>query len=140
MTKASSSKRPSKFTPQAIEKIKECVKQGLNREDIAQLLDVTVGSLQVTCSRLGISLRRSSGHDQSYDQLKTQSSPQMVEQGSPVTARLALAIKRKDGEWALDVPLSQETIGELGIVAAIRGMGLVELIAEILCETIPRQF
>jgi len=30
----------------------------MGREDIAKSLDVTVGSLQVTCSRLGISLRR----------------------------------------------------------------------------------
>ena len=31
--------------------------QGICREDIAKSLDVTLGSLQVTCSRLGISLR-----------------------------------------------------------------------------------
>jgi hypothetical protein len=132
--KASSSKRPSKFTPQAIEKIKECVKQGLGREDIALLLDVTVGSLQVTCSRLGISLRRPSQHDPSHDQLKTQLPPQSVEQGSPLTAKFALTIKRKDGEWALDVPLSEETIGELAIEAAFRGMGIGELIVHVLCE------
>ena len=50
--------RPTKFTPQAIEKIKELVAQGVGRDEIANLLDVTVGSLQVTCSKLGISLRR----------------------------------------------------------------------------------
>ena len=30
----------------------------LGRDDIANRLEVTVGSLQVTCSRLGISLRK----------------------------------------------------------------------------------
>ena len=50
--------RQTKFTPHAIEKIKELVAQGVSREAIASLLGVTVGSLQVTCSRLGISLRR----------------------------------------------------------------------------------
>ena len=33
-------------------------RQGASREEIASLLGVTVGSLKVTCSRLGISLRR----------------------------------------------------------------------------------
>ena len=33
--------------------------EGISRERIAKLIDVSVGSLQVTCSRLGISLRRS---------------------------------------------------------------------------------
>jgi hypothetical protein len=69
----------SKFTPQAIEKITEGVKQGLSREEIAKVLDVSVGSLQVTCSRLGISLRRPRAHDPSHDRLKTQSPPQMAE-------------------------------------------------------------
>src|SRR5260370_38779658 len=50
--------RRVKFTPQAIEKIKDWVAQGVSRDEIANLLDVTVGSLQVACSRLGISLRR----------------------------------------------------------------------------------
>jgi hypothetical protein len=34
------------------------VQRGKCREEIAELIGVTVGSLQVTCSRLGISLRR----------------------------------------------------------------------------------
>ena len=50
--------RRVKFTPQAIENIKEFVAQGISRDEIANRLGVTVGSLQVTCSRLGISLRR----------------------------------------------------------------------------------
>src|SRR5215468_3219202 len=54
MTNASSSARGRrvKFTPQAIEKIKELVAEGLSRDEIANRLGVTVGSLQVTCSRL----------------------------------------------------------------------------------------
>jgi hypothetical protein len=34
------------------------VERGKSREEIAELIGVTVGSLQVTCSRLGIRLRR----------------------------------------------------------------------------------
>ena len=55
MTNASSSRgRRTKFTPQAIEKIKAFVAEGISREEIANRLGVTVGSLQVTCSRLVI--------------------------------------------------------------------------------------
>jgi hypothetical protein len=47
-----------KFTPERIQQIRNLVERGKNREEIAALIGVTVGSLQVTCSRLGISLRR----------------------------------------------------------------------------------
>src|ERR1700738_850698 len=38
--------------------IRNLVEQGKSRAEIAELIGVTVASLQVTCSRLGISLRR----------------------------------------------------------------------------------
>jgi hypothetical protein len=50
--------RPTKFTPERIQQIKNLVERGKSREDIAELVGVTLGSLAVTCSKLGISLRR----------------------------------------------------------------------------------
>ena len=50
--------RPIKFTPERLQQIKNLVERGLSRERIAETIGVTLGSLQVTCSRLGISLRR----------------------------------------------------------------------------------
>ena len=50
--------RPTKFTPERIEQIRNLVERGKSREEIAEIIGVTVGSLQVTCSKLGISLRR----------------------------------------------------------------------------------
>ena len=50
--------RQIKFTPERIQQIKNLVERGKSRGEIADLVGVTVGSLQVTCSRLGISLRR----------------------------------------------------------------------------------
>src|SRR5262249_53504495 len=50
--------RQLKFTPERIQQIKNLLERGKSREEIAELMGVTVGSLQVTCSRLGISLRR----------------------------------------------------------------------------------
>jgi hypothetical protein len=51
-------RQPRKFTLENIARIKDWIAQGLGRDDIANRLEVTVGSLQVTCSRLGISLRK----------------------------------------------------------------------------------
>ena len=50
--------RQIKFTPERIQQIKNLVERGKSREEIAELIGATVGSLQVTCSRFGISLRR----------------------------------------------------------------------------------
>src|SRR5215471_744976 len=47
-----------KFTPERLQQIINLVERGKSRDEIADILDVSVGSLQVTCSRLGISLRR----------------------------------------------------------------------------------
>src|SRR5215475_9799875 len=50
--------RSIKFTPERLQQIKNLVERGKSRDEIANILGVTVASLQVTCSRLGISLRR----------------------------------------------------------------------------------
>ena len=57
-TSGTSGRKPTKFTQERISQIRNLVEQGTSREEIAKLIEVTVGSLQVTCSRLGISLRR----------------------------------------------------------------------------------
>ena len=45
-------RQPRKFTPDNISRIKDWVAQGVGRDEIASRLEVTVGSLQVTCSRI----------------------------------------------------------------------------------------
>ena len=50
--------RQTKFTPERISQIVNLVERGKSREEIAELVGVTVGTLQVTCSKFGISLRR----------------------------------------------------------------------------------
>src|SRR5262249_33198027 len=50
--------RRIKFTAERIQQIRNLVERGKSREEIAELIGVTVGSLQVSCSKLGISLRR----------------------------------------------------------------------------------
>ena len=141
MTKSKAG-RASKFTSQAIEKIKEMVAQGLNREEIAQLLDVTVGSLQVTCSRLGISLRRPRMRYSSYERLKLQlpdagSKVELVEKARP-KGKVAITMQQGDVLRTIDVPLSNKAIGELALLASLREVGLVELIAQILSGAIDK--
>ena len=50
--------RQTKFTPERISQIVNLVERGKSQEEIAVLVGVTVGTLQVTCSRFGVSLRR----------------------------------------------------------------------------------
>src|SRR5262245_1223078 len=50
--------RSTRFTPANIRQIINLVERGRSREEIAEVIGVTVGTLQVTCSKLGISLRR----------------------------------------------------------------------------------
>jgi hypothetical protein len=136
--RVSPKRRATKFAPENVQKIKDCVAQGLGREEIAKLLDVTVGSLQVTCSRLGISLRRPHMRYPSYDRLKTQLQLRMVEKGSRPQGKFAITTHRKDNVRAVDVPLSVEAIGQLGLYASLRDMGLVELIAQVLGEAVKK--
>jgi hypothetical protein len=58
ITQLSTGGRRTKFTPEKVQQIKNLVERGQSREEIAEVIGMTVGSLQVTCSRLGISLRR----------------------------------------------------------------------------------
>ena len=57
-TQSRNAGRQSKFTPDKIRQIINLVERGKSREEIAEMVGVTVGTLQVTCSKLGISLRR----------------------------------------------------------------------------------
>jgi hypothetical protein len=50
--------RQTKFTPETIRQITNLVERGKSRDEIAEIIGVTPATLQVTCSRLKISLRR----------------------------------------------------------------------------------
>ena len=52
------SSRQGKFTPVTIRQITNLLERGKTKEEIAEIIGVTPGTLQVTCSKLGISLRR----------------------------------------------------------------------------------
>src|SRR5579864_1192956 len=52
--------RSTKFTSANIRQIVNLVERGKGRDEIAEIIGVTPGTLAVTCSKLGISLRRPS--------------------------------------------------------------------------------
>jgi hypothetical protein len=134
--------KPSKFTPQIIQQIKEMVAQGLSREEIAERLDVTVGSLQVTCSKKGVSLRRSHIRSPPYEWLKPESQAGsevgLVEKGSLLKVKIAITIQRGDLLQTFDVPLSNKTVGELAFLASLRQVELAELTAQILSGAVDK--
>src|SRR5262249_3711045 len=140
MTNASSSARGRrvKFTPQAIEKIKELVAEGLSRDEIANRLGVTVGSLQVTCSRLGISLRRTNGVACRGLDVRERIIPTLGSVGIAQAARavpvakLEIMMRCHGKQKATDIPLPSLAIGTLALEATWRDLVIAELIVQIL--------
>src|SRR5262249_5213544 len=58
MTVTNANPRGRQFPPERLQQIRNLVERGKSPEEIAELIGVTVGSLQDTCSRFGIGLRR----------------------------------------------------------------------------------
>jgi hypothetical protein len=130
-------RQPTKFTPDNIARIKEWVAKGVGRDEIANLLEVTVGSLQVTCSKLGISLRRKSSLANGNGAIK----PLRVVQSSteeranaPAAVKLTLLIKAQNRQAAFDLPLGQNLIEQLALEASFRGLRIADLIGKILMQ------
>ena len=152
--------RPIKFTPERIQQIKNLVERGKSRHEIAELLDVTIGSLQVTCSRLGISLRRisldpnhrSKGNTaltpsagQYHQDLKPQAQAttphrKQMESHQPDLANLTLRIQYKGRERATKLPLTESMIGQLALEGDFRHLRIGELLSELITTTMKMAF
>ena len=136
-----------KFTTANIQKIKDWVAEGISREEIAELLDVTLGSLQVTCSRLGISLRRRhvlngnacdsrvmSGNGTRHD---IPNHPPMVGH-MRVGAQLQITLERDGVRRATTLPLTARDIAQLALAAAARNVGMTQLLTEVVTMAIKK--
>ena len=146
--------RQIKFTPERLQQIRNLVERGKSREEIAELIGVTVGSLQVTCSRLGISLRRSkemglprrvplppiSGQPQQNSQSGPVEQPQATTPHEERARRtdLALRMKYRGHERTKELPLTQEMIGQLAFEAQFRNVSIGGLVGELLIAIIKR--
>jgi hypothetical protein len=126
--------RPLKFTPERIEQIKNLVERGLSREQIAEMVGVTLGSLQVTCSRLGISLRRvlPAGAPTRRDAPRKPKAPAKAAVGYGVA--LALRMQYRDREQFVELPLSQDLFGWLVLVAQFQNLSIGEMVAKLVAE------
>ena len=114
--------RKVKFTPERIEQIKNLVEHGKRREEIAELIGVTVGSLQVTCSRLGISLR----------QPRLKPVPAPPSKPAKAAARFAISMRYRGEERTTELPLTQDMITQLAVEAAFRDAPICDLIGDLI--------
>ena len=143
--------RRVKFTPQAIENIQEFVAEGISRDEIANRLGVTIGSLQVTCSRLGISLRRTNGSRHTADvRERTIPAPGSVgvayareqkEVSQPTartapSAKFAITMRHQGKERTSDIELPSYAIEALACEAMSRDLDIARLIGQILVAAI----
>jgi|SRR5262245_54798233 len=128
--------RRRKFTPENIARIKDWVAQGIGRDEIANRLEVTTGSLQVTCSRLGISLRKSSSANGNgaIKPLRVVQSSMEERANAPAAIKLTLLIKAQNRQAVFDVPLGQNLIEQLALEASVRGLRIADLIGKILMQ------
>jgi len=146
--------RRVKFTPQVIEKIKEFVAEGISRDEIADRFGVTIGSLQVTCSRLGISLRRitsSNGSRHTPDVRETtirtpwsvgvphaREQKEVSQPGlrAAPSAKFAIAMRHRGKEHASDIELPSRALEVLACEAMFRDLDIAELIGQVLVAAI----
>ena len=151
MTNASSTVggRRVKFTPQVIKNIKDFVAEGISRDEIANRLGVTVASLQVTCSRLGISLRRiilpnGSGRHTADVRLgsvgiahvREQKEVSQPESCATPMAKFAITMRYRGKEHTSDIALSSAEIEVLALEATWRDLAIAELLGQILVAAI----
>jgi hypothetical protein len=153
-------RRQTKFTAEKVQQIRDFVQRGTRREEIAELIGVTVGSLQVTCSRLGVSLRPRSDNGTTMDTSRGGSFPsplrkvqpqQNSQSGPPLgqakaitphqerartkdveLANLALRMQYRDDERTTELPLTQDMIRQLAFEAQFRDMSIGELVGELI--------
>ena len=120
--------RPIKFTPERIEQIKNLVERGKSREDIAEIINVTVGSLQVTCSRHGISLKRPKLNNGVGHAPRSRSDMPAQDR----RAQLALRLRYRGIDRIVELPLSEEVLGRLVIEAHFRNLSISDLTAKLI--------
>jgi hypothetical protein len=148
--------RTVKFTPERINQIINLVERGTPREEIANIIGCSVGSLQVTCSRLGVSLRRIRPSVSAMSKMLTPDNAPSSGNGStngehiniiveapapapvaPTKPQLELSLVLRSGERerVQTIPLPQDVLVKLSLEATIRGETIAELITEILRQS-----
>ena len=129
---AKAQRRYRKFTPQRIQQIQDLVARGETCEQIAATIGVTVGSLKVTCSRLGISLRRP----------RVKLLPPKSANGTETAvggARFTIDMKYKGQEHSTELPFTPDVIRQLALEASFRDQEIGELAKDILVSVFEKE-
>jgi hypothetical protein len=124
--------RQIKFTPERIQQIRNLVERGKGREEIAELIGVTVGSLQVTCSRLGISLRRPIINNGVRPRLKQVPTLPSKPAKAAYVASFAISMQYRGEERTTELPLTHGMVTQLAVEAAFRGVPIGDLIGNLI--------
>jgi hypothetical protein len=120
--------RSIKFTPERLEQIRNLIERGMSREQIAETIGVTVGSLQVTCSKHGISLRRPKlNNGVGHGPRSRNDTPAQDRR-----AELALRLRYRGIDRTVELPLSEEVLGRLVIEAHFRNLSISDLTAKLI--------
>jgi hypothetical protein len=159
--------RPIKFTLERFQQIRNLVERGTSREEIAKILDVTVGSLQVTCSKVGISLRRpkldvvrsarrrnplpsknaiilhhheGSVPSQPSDHPAVAARPQQepIRTREVSSANVAIRMQYKGMERTTELPLSLDEVARLAWEAEFRDMSIGQFIGELIAAMVTK--
>ena len=135
-------RRASKFSPANIERIKEFVAQGVNRKKIAERLGVTVGSLQVTCSRLGISLRKPNGC--SYSRMSrpvplgSSADGKHIGMASATPPKFEIVLHYRGATQTAILPLTSSDIARLALEASVQSSSMLRVISQAVAGAIKR--
>jgi hypothetical protein len=120
--------RSIKFTPERFEQIRNLVERGMSREQIAETIGVTIGSLQVTCSRNGISLKRPKLNNGVAHAPRSRNDTPAQNQ----RAQLALRLRYRGIDRIVELPLSEDVLGRLAIEAHFRNLSISDLTAKLI--------
>ena len=138
--------KPVKFTPEAIEKIKVLVAQGVGRQEIANLLGVTVGSRRnILHSGTTPHLRDPNGRaippqgsvGVAYARETEEVSQKIVANGAAST-KISITMRYRGKEISSDLPLTSGAISDLALIATLRHLSMAELVGQVLAGAIKK--
>jgi transposase len=128
-------RRSSKFTPDRIQQIEALVARGETCEQVAAIIGVTVGTLKVTCSRMGISLRRPGVK---LLPPKTATGTARTVDAASETATFTICMKYKGQERNTPLTLTPNGISQLALEACFRDQAIAELAKDLLTSVIEK--
>ena len=125
--------RTIKFTPERMEQIRNLVERGKTREEIAEMIGVTVNSLAVTCSKHGISLRRPKSNGNGVPVLRS-----VPVRAEPVSDTPVFSLRMRCGNRHHDIvlPINESLLVALAFAAEVRGKSISDLVASTVVDGI----